>query len=329
MITWTSEQDGREGKRSRDQVGSGRSGQGSGRGSQGGGQDGQESDQGSQGSSRGGAIVYTRWIEKMKSIQDMSGCGENQKVKYTADSLISKALTWRNSQVQTRGETPEEKVRHSKSAKVKEQRLKDIVVIRNFFEVFPDDLSGLPPSREIEFRIDLIPGAMPIAKSPYRLAPSEMEELSSQLRELQDKALPDGSEDFVVYCDASGLELGCVLMQRRKVIAYASGQLKIYEKNYTTYDFELGALSSIKDKILVAQNEAYEAVDALAEMLRGLEDQMERMKKDIALYVSKFLTCSKIKAEHQRLSGILQQPEIPEWKWERTTMDFITKTINY
>ncbi|GJU29954.1 putative reverse transcriptase domain-containing protein [Tanacetum coccineum] len=54
-------------------------------------------------------------------------------------------------------------------------------------KVFPDDLSGLPPSRKIKFRIDLIPGAMSIAKSPYRLTPFKMEELSSQLRELQDK----------------------------------------------------------------------------------------------------------------------------------------------
>ncbi|GJS62773.1 putative reverse transcriptase domain-containing protein [Tanacetum coccineum] len=55
-------------------------------------------------------------------------------------------------------------------------------------------------------------------------------------------ALPDGPEDFLVYCDASGLGLGCVLMQRGKVIAYASRQLKIHEKNYTTHDFELGAV---------------------------------------------------------------------------------------
>ncbi|GKB45950.1 putative reverse transcriptase domain-containing protein, partial [Tanacetum coccineum] len=55
-------------------------------------------------------------------------------------------------------------------------------------------------------------------------------------------ALPDGPEDFVVYCDASGLGLGCVLMQRIKVIAYASRQLKIHEKNYTTHDLELGAV---------------------------------------------------------------------------------------
>ncbi|GJV80305.1 putative reverse transcriptase domain-containing protein, partial [Tanacetum coccineum] len=57
----------------------------------------------------------------------------------------------------------------------------------DFPEVFPDDLSGLPPSREIKFRIELVPGAIPVAKSPYRLAPSEMEELSGQLKELQDK----------------------------------------------------------------------------------------------------------------------------------------------
>ncbi|GJU58182.1 putative reverse transcriptase domain-containing protein [Tanacetum coccineum] len=50
-----------------------------------------------------------------------------------------------------------------------------------------------------------------------------------------------------------------------------------------------------------------------------------RIKKDIALYVSKWLTCLKVKAEHQRPSGLLQQPEIPEWKWERIAMDFIIK----
>ncbi|GJV36100.1 putative reverse transcriptase domain-containing protein [Tanacetum coccineum] len=55
-------------------------------------------------------------------------------------------------------------------------------------------------------------------------------------------ALPDGPEDFVVYCDASRIGLGCVLMQRGKVIAYTSRQLKIHEKNYTTHDLEFGAV---------------------------------------------------------------------------------------
>ncbi|GKF78215.1 putative reverse transcriptase domain-containing protein, partial [Tanacetum coccineum] len=55
-------------------------------------------------------------------------------------------------------------------------------------------------------------------------------------------ALPEGSDDFVVYCDASIKRLGVVLMQRMKVIAYASRQLKVHEKNYITYDLELGAV---------------------------------------------------------------------------------------
>ncbi|GJY66408.1 putative reverse transcriptase domain-containing protein [Tanacetum coccineum] len=236
-------------------------------------------------------------------------------------------------------------------------------------------------------------------------------------------ALLDGPEDFVVYCDASGLGLGYVLMQRGKVIAYASRQLKIHEKNYTTHDLELGAvvfalkiwrhylygtksviytdhkslqhifsqkelnmrqhrwiklfsdydyefatiLFSIKDRILAAQKEA---CDESARLQKGLDEMIEhrsdgalyyldriwvplkgdvrtliideahkskyyvhpgadkmyydlrdrywwpRMKKDIAVYVSRCLTCLKVKAEHQRPSGLLQQHEIPEWKWE-------------
>ncbi|GJW13441.1 putative reverse transcriptase domain-containing protein [Tanacetum coccineum] len=81
------------------------------------------------------------------------------------------------------GERPEEKVRLLMSAKASDKKHEEIVVVRDFPKVFPDDLSGLPPIREIE----LIPGVMLVAKSPYRFAPSEMEELSGQLKELQDK----------------------------------------------------------------------------------------------------------------------------------------------
>ncbi|GJT64760.1 putative reverse transcriptase domain-containing protein [Tanacetum coccineum] len=253
------------------------------------------------------------------------------------------------------------------------KKQEEIVMVRDFPKVFPDDLSGLPPIREIEFQIELTPRATQVAKSLYRLAPSELEEFSGQLKEIQDKdmnmilqssikdrileaqkeavdefaglqkgldemleqrvheddipktafktryghfeltvmlfglantpaflrhvingngihvdpskieavknwkaprtptekcktfdwgeeqelafqtlkdklcnapvlALPEGPEDFVVHCDASEIGLGCVLMQRGKVIAYASRQLKIYEKNYTTRDLELGAV---------------------------------------------------------------------------------------
>ncbi|GKB73130.1 putative reverse transcriptase domain-containing protein [Tanacetum coccineum] len=446
--------------------------------------------------------------------------------------------------------------------KVSDKKQKEIIVVRDFPEVFSDDLSGLPPLWEIEFRIELIPGVVPIAKSPYRLAPSELEELSGQLKELQDKgfirpssspwgapilfvkkndscfrmcidyrefskltvknryplpriddlfdqltryghfefkvmpfgltnapvvfidlmnrvcmpyldkfviefiddiliysktreehveylrlvlellkkeklyakfskcefwlrevqflrhvingnriyvdpskieavknwkapktptevrsflglagyyhrfienfykiaksltiltqkcktfdwgeeqelafqslkdrlcnasilALPNGLEDFVVYCDASGIGLGCELIQRGKVIAYESRQLKIHEKNYTTHDLELGA-SSIKDRILTDQKEA---IDESAGMQKGLDEMIEQrsdetlywwlgMKKDIAEYVSKCLTYLKVKAEHQRPSGLLQQTEILVWKKEIIAMDFVTK----
>ncbi|GJT71915.1 putative reverse transcriptase domain-containing protein [Tanacetum coccineum] len=85
------------------------------------------------------------------------------------------------------GERPEEKARLLMSPKASEKKQEEIVVVRDFPNVFPDDLSGLPPIQEIEFRIELTPGATPVAKSPYRLAPSELEELSGKLKELQDK----------------------------------------------------------------------------------------------------------------------------------------------
>ncbi|GJR50669.1 putative reverse transcriptase domain-containing protein [Tanacetum coccineum] len=283
-------------------------------------------------------------------------------------------------------------------------------------------------------------------------------------------ALPEGSKDFVVYCDASHKGLGVVLMQREKVIAYASRQLKIHEKNYTTHDLELGSvvfalkiwrhylygtkctvftdhksLQHILDQkelnmrqrrwlellsdydcdiryhpgkanvvadalsrkerieplrvralvmtigldlpkqILKAQIEALKPENLEKEDVGGMirkdipKEKLEpradgtlclngrswlpcygdlrsvvmheshkskysihpgsekmyqdmkklywwpNMKADIATYVSKCLTCAKVKAEHQRPSGLLVQPAIPEWKWDNITMDFITK----
>nr|GEY47767.1 hypothetical protein [Tanacetum cinerariifolium] len=283
---------------------------------------------------KGGTIVYTRWNEKMESLQDMSGCRDNQKVKYTAGSFVGKALTWWNSKIHTRGimswlgmvvamepktiqkavqiagtltdealrngsikKNLEKKEKGGEPSKYRNVRddnkrsgtvsvfamtlfdsgadysfvfttfipllgiepsdlgfsyeikitsghLVDIdkvirgckleieghlfdinfilfrsgsfymiirmdwlsnykteiichekvvriplpdakvlrVIVRDFLEVFLDDLSGLPPIREIEFRIELVPGAIPVTKSPYRLPPSEMEELSGQLK---------------------------------------------------------------------------------------------------------------------------------------------------
>ncbi|GJY06724.1 putative reverse transcriptase domain-containing protein [Tanacetum coccineum] len=213
--------------------------------------------------------------------------------------------------------------------KSEEKRLGDVPTIRDFLEVFPEDLLGLPPTRQVEFQIDLVLGAALVARAPYKLAPSELQELYTQLQELSDKgfirpssspwgapvlfvkkkdgyfqivyskidlrsgyhqlrvcdedipktvfrtlyghyefqseeehvehlklilellkkeefasilALPEGSENFMVYCDASHKGLGTILMQKEKVITYASRELKIHEKNYTTHDLELGAM---------------------------------------------------------------------------------------
>ncbi|XP_071739537.1 uncharacterized protein [Rutidosis leptorrhynchoides] len=188
-------------------------------------------------------------------------------------------------------------------AKKEKKTVADIPEVRDFPEVFPDELPGLPPVREVEYRIDLMPGSTPVAKAPYRLAPSEIRDMMMQIQDLLDRgfirpssspwgapvlfvkkkdryyrrfikdfskiagpltkltrkdvsfqwgdeqekafqtlkqllcqapilALPEGTDDFMVYCDASYAGLGCVLMQREKVIAYASRQLKTYEKNY-------------------------------------------------------------------------------------------------
>ncbi|GJY10879.1 putative reverse transcriptase domain-containing protein [Tanacetum coccineum] len=77
--------------------------------------------------------------------------------------------------------------RITEKKKSDEKRLEDIPVVRKFPEVFPKDLPGLLPIRQVEFQVDLIPGATPVARVPYRLAPSEMQELSNQLQELSDR----------------------------------------------------------------------------------------------------------------------------------------------
>ncbi|GKE98587.1 hypothetical protein Tco_0021938 [Tanacetum coccineum] len=73
---------------------------------------------------------------------------------------------------------------HDKS---EEKRLEDEPIVREFPEVFPEDLPGLPPARQVEFQIDLVPGVAPVARSSYRLTPAEMQELSTLLQELFDK----------------------------------------------------------------------------------------------------------------------------------------------
>nr|GFC38831.1 putative reverse transcriptase domain-containing protein [Tanacetum cinerariifolium] len=71
--------------------------------------------------------------------------------------------------------------------KSEKKRLENVPIVRDFPKVFPEDLSGLRPTRKVVFQIDLIPGTAPVARAPYRLEPSKMKELSEQLKELSDK----------------------------------------------------------------------------------------------------------------------------------------------
>ncbi|GJW00660.1 hypothetical protein Tco_1555911 [Tanacetum coccineum] len=86
--------------------------------------------------------------------------------------------------LEVHGECPERNLKQLKTMKVNEPKLEVIPIVCDVPGVFPEDLSGLPPPRELEFGIDLIPGVMPVPKSPYRLTPTEMQELSNQLKEL-------------------------------------------------------------------------------------------------------------------------------------------------
>ncbi|GKA59674.1 putative reverse transcriptase domain-containing protein [Tanacetum coccineum] len=379
----------------------------------------------------------------------------------------------------------------------KEKRLEEVPIVQEFLEVFLEDLPRLLPTRQVEFQIDLVPGAAPVARALYRLAPAKLQELSTQLTvknryqllriddlfdQLQgsrvyskidlrsvyhqlrvhdedipkttfrtryghyefqvmpfgltnastvfmdlmnqvckpylDKfmivfiddiliysksrkeheghlklimsegihvdpakiesikdwespktptkihqfleaafqllkqklysalilALTEGSENFVLYCDASHKGLGAVLMQKEKVIAYASRQLKVHEKNYITYDLELGAvvfalkmwrhyLYGTNDLRALIIHDSHKSKYSIHPRSDKMYQDLKKlylwpnMKAKIATYVSKCLTCNKVKIEYQKPSSLLVQPEIPQWKWENITMDFVTKLL--
>ncbi|GJT31275.1 hypothetical protein Tco_0911550 [Tanacetum coccineum] len=131
----------------------------------------------------GGTDHFKATCPRLNQAQRPGGNHPNQAVANNGGQVVRIPLQ-KGKVLRVLGERPKEKVRQLMSAKAKEQKQEKIIVVRNFPEVFPDDLSGLLPTLEIEFPIELILGAIPIAKSPYRLASSEMEELSGQIREL-------------------------------------------------------------------------------------------------------------------------------------------------
>ncbi|GJS33758.1 putative reverse transcriptase domain-containing protein [Tanacetum coccineum] len=320
------------------------------------------------------------------------------------------------------------------------KRLEDVLVVQEFPEVFPEDLPGIPPTRQVEFRIDLVPGATPVARAPYRLAPSEIKELAEQLQELKDKGFirpssspwgatvlfvkkKDGSRgEYYSKIDPSqgitvesvekktfprlhsGLDtvtmnskeaknfiantkmlfkegLGRCVDQREKgkvgftmmaAITWrrggedvarggGSGCSRSEEERVSRVRYREASRSIFLEQILKAQIAAtkagehqnrgcwrswlpcygdlrtvimHESHKSKYSIHPGSDKMYQDMKKlywwpnmkaNIATYVSKCLTCAKVKAEHQRPSGLLVQPEIPQWKWDNITMDFVMK----
>ncbi|XP_071940239.1 uncharacterized protein [Coffea arabica] len=118
-------------------------------------------------------------------------------------------------------------------------KVENVPVVCEFPELFPEELTSLPPERDIEFKIKLHPGAEPISKTPYRMALAELKELKIQLQELLDRGFIQESEspwEPRYYLSRRRMEdYGCV-------IAYASRKLKPHEQNYPTHDLELAAV---------------------------------------------------------------------------------------
>nr|GFA77402.1 putative reverse transcriptase domain-containing protein [Tanacetum cinerariifolium] len=138
-----------------------------------------------------GVVGLIRWFERTESVFSQSNCAKENKVAFAtgADrSFVSisfaSILNIPSITLDTTYniEMPDGNlgfITQVMEKKSDEKQLENIPVVREFPDVFPEELPGLPPVRQVKFQIDLIPGAAPVARAPYRLAPSEMQELSN------------------------------------------------------------------------------------------------------------------------------------------------------
>ncbi|GJX39429.1 putative reverse transcriptase domain-containing protein, partial [Tanacetum coccineum] len=265
---------------------------------------------------KGGAIVYIRWIEKMESVQDMSGSTHKVEKPFGSGSFnVIIGMDWLSNHkagifcyekvvrlplldgkvLRVLGERPEEKARRLMSAKAKEQKQEEIVVVRDFPE---DKLCNAPVL-----------------------------------------ALSDRPEDFVVYYDASCLGLGCVWMKRELFSDY-DYEIRYHLGKANIVAHALSRKEIVKPKRIRAMNMALKGLDELIErksdgVLYYLDRIWVPLKGDVRTLIMDEAHKSKYSIHpgadkmyydlRDRSFGLLQQPEIPEWKWERITMDFVTK----
>nr|GEV56479.1 reverse transcriptase domain-containing protein [Tanacetum cinerariifolium] len=244
--------------------------------------------------------------------------------------------------------------------KSEDKRLENIPEVKEFPNVFPEDLPSLPPVRQVEFQIDLIPGAAPVARAPYR--PLEMQKLSDQLQEIDD--LFDQLQGSSIYSkidlrsgyhqlrvrdedipktafrtrhlnDSQGLHVDPAKIEAVKNWASPTTPTEIRQflglAGY--YQRFIKDFSKITKSLteLTQKNKNDVSHQGLGAVLMQREKDLKKlywwpnMKAIIEEYVGKCLTCSRVKAECQKPSGLLVQPKIPMWKWERITMDCVSK----
>ncbi|GJW74257.1 putative reverse transcriptase domain-containing protein [Tanacetum coccineum] len=253
------------------------------------------------------------------------------KAKIVCFEKILQILLFNREILEVHGEWTEGNLKQLKTVKVNELKLEDIPVVRNFPNVFPKDLSILPPSRKVEFCIDLIPGVMLVAKPPYRLAHTETQDLSNQLKELQDKgfirpiSLPWGAPVLFVKKKDGSFHL-----------RYGNHQLRVREEDIPKTAFKT---RYVYFELTVMP---FGFTNAPAENEVHLKLILELLEKEKLF--GKFSKCEFWLREMLKdmlcdalILALLEGPddfvvywdasnqEIPEWKWENITMDFITK----
>nr|GFA99549.1 putative reverse transcriptase domain-containing protein [Tanacetum cinerariifolium] len=205
--------------------------------------------------------------------------------------------------------------------KLEGKRLEDVPIVRDFPEVFPEDLSGIPRARPVEFHIYLVPGVVPIAQAPYRLAPSEMKELAEQLQELSDKG----------FIRPSSSPWGAPVLFVKKKDGSFRMCIDYRELNKLTVKnrYPLPRIDDVFDQL--QGSSVYSKIDLRSgyHQLRVREEDIPRtaFRTRNAFWVDERTggIYGPHESEHQKPSGLLVQPEISEWKWEKITMDFITK----